>query len=185
MALLIVADLLVIADHYAPYNPPGEMYPPVPFTQALQALGPGALFVVGQDDEQPRAFLANSATVYRLRDLNVYDAIIALRGHTFMDTVNRLGPNRNQVTVLEANYAPDYHRASGEWRGYVVLPTSDAEPPDTGGHLVFQLESDDSKLEAPLPPLRVADDVTQTFVAPTDDLSAVGVYVANDTPGGG
>jgi len=180
IVLLVVGDLLVFgARSYAQVSP-AELYPQVELTTALKSLGSDARFVAGQDDWHARvpSLVPNSSTAYGIRDFNLYEAVIGLRTRNIFELVNRDGPNRDLPTLLVANYAPDYRTLALLGVTHVLLPTVDAEPPGTNSHLVFQRESD--LADQPLPALGPNGGDTQTFVAQTDDLSAVGVYYLKD-----
>jgi hypothetical protein len=180
IALLLVADLMMVATHYYPQIPTDQFYPPVAVTEALSSLGSDARFVAGQYDwrERQTSMLPNVSTVYRLRDMNVYDAIIAQRAHGFMDWVDRYGPTYNVSTILLANLAPDYHALAIASVTHVLMPTSDVEPAETSSYLVFQRESGQS--DHRMGSLSSVISEGQKFESNTDDLSAIGLYYYRD-----
>jgi Bacterial membrane protein YfhO len=176
LALLLVADLMLVAAHYAPRVPTNQLYPPVAVTDALASLGPGARFVAGQSGQT--SMPPNTSTVYRLRDLNVYDGIVAKRAHEFMDWVDRFGPAYDTSTLLLANLAPDYHALALASVTHVLMPTSDVEPAETDSHLVYQRESGEA--DQRLGSIATVASQGQGFESNTDDLSAVGLYYYRD-----
>ena len=181
IALLLVADLLVVGQASYPRVSPAELYPSTALIETLRSFGQDARVAVGQEDWHVRApvFMPNIDTVYGIRDMSVYEALIASRAHFFMDLINRYGPNRDQPTVLVPNFAPDYHALAVAGVTHFLVPTIDGAPPVANAVLSFQSEFDAA--DQPLEPLSSTDAQAQTFVAPTDDLSGMAVFVKNDT----
>jgi hypothetical protein len=122
--------------------------------------------------------MPNVSTVYGIRDTSVYEALIAARAQPFMKAVNRNGPDRSLPTVLVTNFSPDYQLLALGSVTHVLLPTADAEPLGANSHLVFQAESDAG--DQPLDPIKAHEAVSQSFIAPTDGLSAIGFFLVKE-----
>jgi membrane protein YfhO len=180
IALLIVGDLLVVGERSYPRVAPDEYYPPTSVTDQVSSFGREARLLVGQGDwhVRPPILMPNVATAYRIRDMSVYEALIAYRAPLFMNLINQYGPNRDQPTVLVPNYAPDYHTLAIGGVTHVLMPRPEVAPPGSASYLTFQVEAGAD--DQPLTPLQSGDTAALTFVDPTDDLSAIGVVVQAD-----